>query len=100
MNAKLANGSVKNIRLDLISLKPGDKILITTATAPIKRQMWLVEDVPKPNTNYQDKVMNVPVSFTKARLTNLKTILPGDNNIPNNEPLTVTLQRFTQENLD
>ena len=100
INAKLANGSVKNITLDLTSLKPGDKILITTVTAPIKKQMWLVEDVPEPNTNYQDKVINVPVSFMKLRLTNLKTILPGDNNIPNNEPLTVTLQRFTQENLD
>ena len=100
VNAKLANGSVKNITLDLKSLKPGDKILITTATAPIKRQMWLVEDVPKPNENYLDKVMNVPVSFMKLRLTNLKPILPGDNNIPNGTPLTVTLQRFTQESLD
>jgi hypothetical protein len=100
VNAKLANGSVKNITLDLTSLKPGDKILITTATAPIKKQMWLVEGVPKPNTNYQDKVINVPVSFMKLRLTNLKTILPGNNNIPNDATLTVTLQRFTQENLN
>ena len=100
VNAKLANGSVKNITLDLKSLKPGDKILITTATAPIKKQMWLVEGVPKPNPNYKDKVMNVPVSFTKARLTNLRTILPGDDNIPNAAPLTVTFQHFTQDNLD
>ena len=99
VNAKLANGSVKNITLDLKSLKPGDKILITTATAPIKKQMWLVEGVPKPNLNYPN-VMNVPVSFMKLRLTNLNTILPGNTNIPNGATLTVTLQRFTQENLD
>ena len=113
VNAKLANGSLKNITLDLTtSLKPGDKILIideSPATAPTiptmaaikkKRQMWLVEDVPSPNPNYPDKVMNVPVSFMKLRLTNLKTILPGDDNIPNDAPLTVTFQHFAKENLD
>jgi hypothetical protein len=103
VNAKLANGSIKNIKLDLTSLKPGDKILITDETlgaATKKRQMWLVEGVPQPNENYKDKVINVPVSFVKLRLTNLRTILPGNNNIPNDAPLTVTLQHFTQENLD
>jgi len=105
VNAKLANGSVKNITLDLTtSLKPGDKILITDETLDAKikkRQMWVVTKKPSVNPNYPDKVMNVPVSFTTARLTNLiRTILPGDDNIPNAAPLTVTFQHFTQDNLD
>jgi hypothetical protein len=105
VNAKLANGSVKNITLDLTtSLKPGDKILITDETPDVKikkRQMWVVTKKPSVNPNYPDKVMNVPVSFTTARLTNLiRTILPGDDNIPNAAPLTVTFQHFTQDNLD
>jgi hypothetical protein len=104
VNAKLANGSVKNIKLDLTSsLKPGDKILITDETAgPTikKKQMWLVTKQPFVNQTFS-QVVNVPVSFMKLRLTNLRTILPGDDdNIPNTAPLTVTLQRFTQENLD
>ena len=97
VNARLSDGSVKNITLDLKAVKPGDKILITTTVTPsIKKQIWLVEGVPKENPTYPNAVINVPVSFLKLRLTNLNTILPGDDNILNNTLLKVELQRFTQ----
>ena len=99
VNAMLPNGSIKNITRDLTSLNPGDKILITDETpgATIKKmQMWLVEGVPQINPKYSDKVINVPVSFFRFRMTNLL----GNANIHNNALLTVALQRFMRENLD
>ena len=98
VNAMMPNGSVKNITLDLTSLKPGDKILITDETpgATIKKmQMWLVEGAPQPNPKYPSKVVDVSVTFFTFGLTNLL----GNDNIANNAALTVTLQRFTPENL-
>ena len=93
VNARF-DGTLKNITLDLKALKPGDKILITTVNAPVNKQMWLVEGVPKENPTYPN-VINVPVSFLKIRLTNLNTIVPGDDNITNDARLKVELQRFT-----
>jgi hypothetical protein len=96
VNAQLNDGTVKNITLDLKALKPGDKILITNVNAPVNKQMWLVEGVPKENLTYPN-VINVPVSFLKLRLTNLNTIFSEDNNIINGSRLKVELQRFAQE---
>jgi hypothetical protein len=97
MNKKAKkNGAMANIESDLLSLQPGDKIMITDETndARVKqRQVWRVTGKPKSNPMYAT-IMDVPVTYA-ARPFNITSILM--DNIANDAPLTVTLERFSQD---
>lgn len=94
---KVANKNVanQNIASGLLSLNSGDKIMITDVQQKT-RQMWLVNDVPKPNPNYPN-VINVPVTYS-VRPFNVASVLK--DNIANDANLSVTLERFAPDELD
>jgi hypothetical protein len=99
MNKKATkNGATANIESDLLSLQPGDKIMITDETVNVnvlkkQRQVWRVTAKPKSNPMYAT-IMDVPVTYA-ARPFNITSILRA--NIANDAPLTVTLERFAQD---
>jgi hypothetical protein len=99
MNKKATkNGATANIESDLLSLQPGDKIMITDETVNVnvlkkQRQVWRVTAKPKSNPMYAT-IMDVPVTYA-ARPFNITSILR--DNIANDAPLTVTLERFAQD---
>ena len=99
MNKKATkNGATANIESDLLSLQPGDKIMITDETANVnvlkkQRQVWRVTGKPKSNTTHTT-IIDVPVTYA-ARPFNITSILR--DNIVNDVPLTVTLERFAQD---
>jgi hypothetical protein len=92
------NGATANIESDLLSLKAGDKIYIIdeTDTALLglkkKRQVWRVTGKPKSNPMYAT-IIDVPVTYA-ARPFNVTSVL---RDIANDAPLTVTLERFSQD---
>jgi hypothetical protein len=89
------NGATANIESDLLSLQPGDKIMITDETndARVKqRQVWRVTGKPKSNPMHAT-IMDVPVTYA-ARPINITSAL---RNIANDANLTVTLERFSQD---
>ena len=78
--------------------------MITDETANVnvlkkQRQVWRVTAKPKSNLNpMYATIMDVPVTYA-ARPFNITSILM--DNIANDAPLTVTLERFAQnEELD
>ena len=92
------NGVMMNIALELLSLKAGDKIMITDETSgnvvTKKRQVWRVTGKPSPNKNATyGNIIDVPVTYA-ARPINITSAL---RNIANDAPLTVTLERFSQD---
>jgi hypothetical protein len=96
MNKKATkNGATANIESDLLSLQPGDKIMITDETndARVKpRQVWRVTGKPKSNTTHTT-IMDVPVTYA-ARPFNITSVL---RNIAGDANLTVALERFVQD---
>jgi hypothetical protein len=92
------NGVMMNIALELLSLKAGDKIYIIdetdTALLGLKktRQIWRVTGKPKSNPMYAT-IIDVPVTYA-ARPFNITSAL---RNIANDAHLTVTLERFSQD---
>jgi hypothetical protein len=99
MNKKAKkNGAMANIESDLLSLQPGDKIMITDETndARVKqRQVWRVTGKPKSNPMYAT-IMDVPVTYAEVSLLNVPARVV-DRNIGNDYNLTVTLERFSQD---
>jgi hypothetical protein len=92
------NGAMVNIALELLSLKAGDKIYIIDETSgnvvTKKRQVWRVTGKPSLNTNTTyGNIIGVPVTY-ESRPINITSAL---RNIANNDNLTVTLERFSQD---
>jgi hypothetical protein len=92
------NGAMVNIVSELLSLKAGDKIYIIDETSgnvvTKKRQVWRVTGKPSPNTNTTyGNVIVVPVTYA-SRPFNITSAL---RNIENDHNLTVTLERFSQD---
>jgi hypothetical protein len=100
------NETMVNIALELMSLKPGDKIIITDEPPPngarAKRtQVWRVTGKPSPNKNenattYRN-IIDVPVKYAEVSLLNVPARVERDRNIGNDYTLTVTLERFSQD---
>jgi hypothetical protein len=92
------DGSNQTIEPELNSLKSGDRIMITDNTdARVKtRQVWLVTGKPTPNLVH-NTIIDVPVTYA-ADPKNITSLLKA--NIANDASLTVTLERFTPEELD
>jgi hypothetical protein len=97
------NGVMMNIALELLSLKAGDKIYIIdeTDTALLglkkKRQVWRVTGKPSPNKNATyGNIIDVPVTYAEVSLLNVPARVV-DRNIGNGYNLTVTLERFSQD---
>jgi len=90
------NGAMVNIASELLSLKAGDKIYIIDETSgnvvTKKRQVWRVTGKPKSNPMYAT-IIDVPVTY-ESRPINITSAL---RNIANNDNLTVTLERFSQD---
>jgi hypothetical protein len=98
MNKKAKkNGAMANIESDLLSLKAGDKIMITDD--PLIRakrtQVWRVTGKPKSNPIYAT-IIDVPVTYAEVSLLNVPARVV-DRNIGNGYNLTVTLERFAQD---
>jgi len=92
------NGAMMNIVSELLSLKAGDKIYIIDETSgnvvTKKRQVWRVTGKPSLNTNTTyGNIIGVPVTY-ESRPINITSAL---RNIANNDNLTVTLERFSQD---
>jgi hypothetical protein len=92
------NGAMVNIVSELLSLKAGDKIYIIDETSgnvvTKKRQVWRVTGKPSLNTNTTyGNIIGVPVTY-ESRPINITSAL---RNIANNDNLTVTLERFSQD---
>ena len=100
------NRTMVNIALELMSLKPGDKIIITDEPPPngarAKRtQVWRVTGKPSPNKNENattyGNIIDVPVKYAEVSLLNVPARVDRDRNIGNDYTLTVTLERFSQD---
>jgi hypothetical protein len=103
MNKKATkNGATANIESDLLSLQPGDKIMITDETANVnvlkkQRQVWRVTGKPKSNTTYAT-IIDVPVTYAEVSLLNVPArVIDRNRNIGDGAILTVTLERFSQD---
>jgi hypothetical protein len=91
------NGVMMNIASELLSLQPGDKIMITVETGNVvtkTRQIWRVTGKPKSNPMYAT-IIDVPVTYAEVSLLNVPARVV-DRNI-GNVPLIVTLERFVQD---
>jgi hypothetical protein len=89
------NGTMVNIASELLSLQPGDKIMITVETGNVvtkTRQIWRVTGKPKSNTMHTT-IMDVPVTYA-ARPFNITSYA---RNIAGDANLTVALERFVQD---
>jgi len=89
------NGVMMNIASELLSLQPGDKIMITVETGNVvtkTRQIWRVTGKPKSNPMYAT-IIDVPVTYA-ARPFNITSVL---RNIADDANLTVALERFVQD---
>ena len=94
------DGSNQTIETELNSLKSGDRIMITDDTAATRvktRQVWLVTGKPTPNLVH-NTIIDVPVTYASARPVNITSLFKA--NIADDASLTVTLERFTPEELD
>jgi hypothetical protein len=94
------NGVMMKIASELLSLQPGDKIMITDETANVnvlkkQRQVWRVTGKPKSNPIYAT-IIDVPVTYAEVSLLNVPARVV-DRNIGNDVPLIVTLERFVQD---
>jgi hypothetical protein len=100
MNKKAKkNGAMANIESDLLSLKAGDKIMITDdpLTRVKRTQVWRVTGKPSPNKNATyGNIIDVPVTYAEVSLLNVPARVV-DRNIGNDDNLTVTLERFSQD---
>jgi hypothetical protein len=65
------DGVSKTIALELMTIKPGDRIIITAdeAVNVKKTQVWLVTDTPNSNANYPN-VIDVPVEYVTRPFKN------------------------------
>ena len=94
------NGVMMNIASELLSLQPGDKIMITVETGNVvtkTRQIWRVTGKPSPNKNATyGNIIDVPVTYAEVSLLNVPARVV-DRNIGNGYNLTVTLERFSQD---
>jgi hypothetical protein len=94
------NGTMVNIASELMSLKSGDKIMITDETGNVitkKRQVWRVTGKPSPNKNATyGNIIDVPVTYAEVSLLNVPARVIN-RNIINGYNLTVTLERFVQD---
>jgi hypothetical protein len=101
------NGTMVNIALELMSLKSGDKIMITGETGNVitkKRQVWRVTGNPIKNANATTygNIIDVPVTYAEVSLLNVPARVIDRNararrDIDNGVNLTVTLERFSQD---
>ena len=103
------NGVMMNIASELMSLKSGDKIMITDETGNVitkKRQVWRVTGNPIKNARHENTIIDVPVTYAEVSLLNVparvidrnRNIVDGGNrNIVDGANLTVTLERFVQD---
>ena len=117
-------GTLQDISNDLLSMKPGDKILIKTDTnasaetinaarlafkrfgrkmkrgdAPYKvrfekSQMWMVTGVPTRNSAFP-KIINIPVYHFRLRASNLSNF--SGEEIENDTKLKVKFQKFSKQ---
>jgi hypothetical protein len=100
------NGTMVNIASELMSLKSGDKIMITGETGNVitkKRQVWRVTGNPIKNANATTygNIIDVPVTYAKVSLLNVPArVIDRNRNIGDGAILTVTLERFSQDELD
>jgi hypothetical protein len=94
------NGVMMNIASELLSLQPGDKIMITVETGNVvtkTRQIWRVTGKPSPNKNATyGNIIDVPVTYAEVSLLNVRARVV-DRNIVNDVTLIVTLERFVQD---
>ena len=94
------NGTMVNIASELMSLKPGDKIIITTQEN--RKQVWRVTGNPIKNARHENTIIAVPVKYAEVSLWNVPARVIDRNararrDIPDNDNLTVTLERFSQD---
>jgi len=93
------NGVMMNIASELLSLQPGDKIMITVETGNVvtkTRQIWRVTGKPSPNKNATyGNIIDVPVTYAEVSLLNVPARVVARN--IGNVPLIVTLERFVQD---
>jgi hypothetical protein len=100
------NGTMVNIASELMSLKSGDKIMITGETGNVitkKRQVWRVTGNPIKNANATTygNIIDVPVTYAEVSLLNVPArVIDRNRNIGDGAILTVTLERFSQDELD
>jgi hypothetical protein len=104
-------GSLQDISNDVLTLKPGDKILIKTfmetrPDEPVliaevnrvrnqKKQMWMVTGPPTKNAMFPT-IINIPVYHSRLRAANLSNLLSKDEYV-NGEKLKVEFQKFSKE---
>jgi hypothetical protein len=97
------NGTMVNIASELMSLKSGDKIMITGETGNVitkKRQVWRVTGNPIKNANATTygNIIDVPVTYAEVSLLNVPArVIDRNRNIGDGAILTVTLERFSQD---
>jgi hypothetical protein len=96
------NGTMVNITSELTSLKSGDKIMITNESVNVitkKRQVWRVTGNPIKNARHENTIIDVPVKYAEVSLWNVpaRVINRNRRDIPDNVNLTVTLERFSQD---
>ena len=97
------NGTMVNIALELMSLKSGDKIILTTLEK--RKQVWRVTGNPIKNANATTygNIIDVPVTYAEVSLWNVPARVRNRNNVAdrrdigNDAILTVTLERFSQD---
>jgi hypothetical protein len=93
------NGVMMNIASELLSLQPGDKIMITDdpPNRAKRTQVWRVTGKPSPNKNAMyGNIIDVPVTYAEVSLWNVPARVV-DRNIGNGYNLTVKLERFVQD---
>jgi hypothetical protein len=104
-------GSLQDISNDVLTLKPGDKILIKTfmetrPDEPVliaevnrvrnqKKQTWMVTAPPTRNAMFPT-IINIPVYHSRLRAANLSNLLSKDEYV-NGEKLKVEFQKFSKE---
>jgi hypothetical protein len=94
------NGVMTNIASELLSLQPGDKIMITVETGNVvtkTRQIWRVTGKPSPNKNATyGNIIDVPGTYSNVSLLNVPARVV-DRNIDDGANLIVALERFVQD---